>query len=103
MIPAYAHIALEILVKAGFPDTKTVGLPGDQGAVIMGIQGCGVNTPNAAAVAEATAGFAKDVHIPNVGKFIAVLSIIDAKGREHPSTFVTDVTTKLQGATPKLH
>lgn len=30
------------------------------------MQGCGVSTPSAAAVAAATVGFAKDVHIPQL-------------------------------------
>lgn len=42
----------------------TVGEPGIQGAVVTGMQGIGVKTPNAAAVAEATVGFAGDEHMP---------------------------------------
>ena len=33
--------------------------------VVCGMQGYGVRTPSAAAVAAATCGFARDVHIPN--------------------------------------
>lgn len=36
---------------------------------MAGIQGCGVSTPRAAAVAAATAGLANDVHIPKLLMF----------------------------------
>jgi hypothetical protein len=39
--------------------------PGDQGATVAGIHGIGVNTPKAAAVADATTGLAKELHVPN--------------------------------------
>jgi hypothetical protein len=48
------HINRQLLSKAGLWPIMTVGAPGDQGAVVTGIQGWGVNTPNAADVAEAT-------------------------------------------------
>jgi hypothetical protein len=44
---------------------STVGDPGVQGAAVTGIQGIGVRTPRAAAVAEATVGFAMELHMPN--------------------------------------
>lgn len=53
-----------MLLRAGKGPMVTVGEPGIQGAVVTGIQGIGVKTPNAAAVAEATVGFARDVHMP---------------------------------------
>ena len=46
---------------------STVGEPGVQGAGITGIQGIGVITPIAAAVAEATVGFASEEHMPKGG------------------------------------
>ena len=45
---------LHVLFSAGFPPTNTVGDPGAQGAAITGVQGIGVNTPAAAAVAADT-------------------------------------------------
>jgi hypothetical protein len=36
---------------------------------MTGMQGIGVNTPCAAVVAEATVGFARDMHIPKGGIF----------------------------------
>lgn len=55
---------LHVLFTAGFPPTITVGEPGAHGPAVAGIQGMGVNTPNAAAVAAATVGFARDEHMP---------------------------------------
>lgn len=62
--PPYAHISFEELLSAGIFATRTVGQPGTHGAGITGVQGMGVNTPSAAAVAEATAGLAIELHIP---------------------------------------
>ena len=38
--------------------------PGDHGAMMLGMQGMGVSTPAAAAVADATWGLAKERHMP---------------------------------------
>jgi hypothetical protein len=54
----------DMLFKAGMPAIITVGDPGTQGAVVFGMQVIGVSTPIAAAVAEATIGLARDVHMP---------------------------------------
>lgn len=94
---------MDELFNAGFPETNTVGLPGIHGAGTTGEQGCGVKTPKAAAVAAATAGFVIEVHMPKVGRLAALLSIIDAIGNPEANTLVTDVTTSVQGAIPKLH
>jgi hypothetical protein len=53
------------LFKAGNLAIITVAEPGVHGPGVTGVQGIGVKTPNAAAVAAATAGFAGDLHIPN--------------------------------------
>ncbi len=50
--------------KAGIPPIMTVGAPTIHGAVVTGMQGIGVKAPQAAAVAEATVGFAIDWHTP---------------------------------------
>ncbi len=63
--PPYTQKHLLVLFSAGVPSTITVLTPGDHGAGIKGVQGCGVKTPNAAAVADATAGLANELHIPN--------------------------------------
>lgn len=44
--------------------SSTVGAPGIQGLIVFGIHGCGVRTPQAAAVAAATIGLAILAHIP---------------------------------------
>ena len=62
--PPQLHMHLHVLFTAGFPPTSTVGLPGAQGADVTGMQGIGVSTPSAAAVAAATCGFAMEVHMP---------------------------------------
>ena len=73
MTPPKLHIALLELLSAGIPPINTVGEPGNQG-VASGVHGMGVRTPMAAAVAEATLGFAMEVHTPkgNFGKSIIV-------------------------------
>lgn len=63
--PPHMHMHFELLFKAGKLLSKTVGEPGTQGATVTGMQGIGVSTPNAAAVAAATIGFASEVHMPN--------------------------------------
>lgn len=56
--------------SAGMNPIWTFAEPGAQGAGIAGTQGIGVSTPAAAAVADATVGFAGDLHIPNPEMFI---------------------------------
>ncbi len=49
--------------------------------MVTGVQGIGVSTPSAAAVAAATAGFAGDLHMTNGRMFTnGMLSIIFAAG-----------------------
>jgi len=69
IVPPYVQTNCDVFVNAGYPPSKTFGLPGAHGAGVFGIQGIGVRTPSAAAVADATVGFAIDVHIPNGGIF----------------------------------
>jgi hypothetical protein len=63
--PAQAHMHLDTLSSAGALPTFVVAAPGAHGAVVFGMQGIGVYTPNAAAVAAATVGLASDWHMPN--------------------------------------
>lgn len=94
---------LQVLSKAGSFPIRMVGFPGIQGAVVIGIQGMGVNTPNAAAVAAATVGFAKELHIPKGIIFtIGLLSIIVAAGNLAVVTRFTGNTFSTDGATPKV-
>jgi len=64
MIPPHTHIRVDILSKVGALASSTLGAPVTQGAGVFGIQGMGVRAPIAAAVADATVGFSRDVHIP---------------------------------------
>ena len=46
------------------------GSGGDHGSAVAGTHGAGVNAPDLAAVAAATAGLAGELHIPNVLMFV---------------------------------
>ncbi len=82
---------------------RTVGEPGAHGAGITGMHGIGVNTPNAAAVADATVGFASDEHMPNGMMFTSgLLSMMLASGVTVSVLFAGNTTSEL-GAAPKLH
>jgi hypothetical protein len=75
------HINVQVLSSVGLPAKITVGAPGVQGAGVTGIQGIGVSTPMAAAVADATSGFAGDMHMPNGMMFVSgMLSMMLASG-----------------------
>ena len=67
--PPSEHTHLLELFNAGEFAICTVDEPGAQGEGVTGVHGIGVSTPCAAAVAEATAGLAIDLHIPNGGIF----------------------------------
>jgi hypothetical protein len=65
MIPAHMQLHFEMLSSAGWLAMWTVTAPGTQGVIVAGMQGCGVRTPSAAAVAAATIGLAMLMHMPN--------------------------------------
>jgi hypothetical protein len=67
------------------------------------MQGIGVNAPKAAAVADATVGFASDEHMPN-GMMLTsgLLSMMFASG-VLVSVRLSGSTTSELGAAPKLH
>lgn len=101
--PPHIHISFELLFNAGKFAKSTVGEPGTQGAEMAGIHGIGVNTPSAAAVAEATVGFAIELHIPKGRIFTnGTLSIIFAAGIVL-ITLLLGSTIRQDGAAPKLH
>jgi hypothetical protein len=88
------------LFSAGCPPIRTVGLPGTHGAVVTGIHGIGVSTPSAAAVADATVGFARLEHIPKGMTFTkGLLSIIFAIGIVVTTLFCGS-TLNIAGAIP---
>ena len=86
----------------GEPPTRTREVE-IQGAAVAGTQGMGVSTPKAAAVAEATTGFARDRHMPKVGMFTkGLLSRMFATGGPPPRTRFTGSTLRGAGVTPML-
>ncbi len=102
MTPAQLHMHVLELLRAGFPPTMTVGLPGAHGAAVTGMHGMGVRTPNAAAVAAATVGLAMLIQTPKVGILtMGLLSMIVAAGILHPIVFAVGNTIKEAGAAPK--
>ena len=59
-----------------------------------GVHGCGVNTPAAAAVADATAGFDSDMHTPDGTRFTkGTWSMMVAEGKELVITRLAGNTT----------
>ena len=100
--PPQEHMHVEVLSRAGMPPIRTVGAPGVQGAV-TGMQGMGVRTPSAAAVAEATMGLAMDIHMPKDGMLtMGAQSIIVAAGAP-TMVLLMGSTLRAAGATPKGH
>ena len=101
--PPYAHWQLERLVSAGRPPTWTVGDPGFHGAGMTGVHGIGVSTPRAVAVAVATAGLARLVHMANgVMLTKGTMSVTVATGAG-PAVTPAGATFRVPGAAPKLH
>jgi hypothetical protein len=98
------HVKVDVLLRADFLLTKTVGEPGVHGAVVTGIQGCGVSTPWAAVVAAATCGLDKVVHMPK-GRifFMGMLSMYVATGTFPVLVLFSGVRSRLLGVVPKLH
>ena len=98
------HIKVDELFSAGIFAIMTVGAPTIQGAVVMGIQGIGVKTPKAAAVAAATIGFAMDMHEPKGAMFImGLLSMMFAAGILLAMVLFKGRTVNVPGAIPKEH
>jgi len=103
MTPPQLHMSFEELLSAGMLPISTVGAPGAHGAAVTGMHGMGVSTPKAAAVAAATIGFAGLLHIPNGGMMtMGLLSMMLAAGVPVMVRLAGN-TTRLLGATPKLH
>lgn len=65
--------------KAAISPTVTRAEPGDHGDS-TGRHGCGVRTPPAADVADATCGLDSDMHNPNGGTFAAATSVTTPAG-----------------------
>jgi hypothetical protein len=67
MVPPKLHWQVEVVSTQGRPPTVTDTDAGVQGDPVAGTHGCGVSVPWAAAVAEATCGLPRLLHMPNVG------------------------------------
>ncbi len=101
--PANPHGAIDPASRAGGPPIVTVGQPGTQ-AEVTGVQGIGVNTPRAAAVAAATAGFAKLMHTPKgITSAKGIADVILPAGIEHPVVMAIGSTSNEDGAAPIVH
>jgi hypothetical protein len=98
------HMHVQALWSAGMPPIVVMVAPGVHGDVVAGTHGCGVNTPNAAAVAAATCGLARLRHMPNEAMFaIGAKSMMFAAGISEQVTPVTGKTVSVEGATPNEH
>jgi hypothetical protein len=86
----------------GLPPTSTVAENGIHAPTIIGVQGCGVKTPIAAAVAEETAGFAIELHMPN-GVMLTLGTVLSEQTTTlfSASTPCSGITLSGVGAAPK--
>lgn len=90
--------------RHGLPEISIFGFVGINVPAICGMQGCGVSTPMAAAVADATCGFAIDVHIPKGPRFtIPCESEIVPQGFPPARTLAWLVTLIGAGVVPNEH
>jgi hypothetical protein len=102
--PPQLHMHLEEACRAGLLPIITVAEPGLHGALVTGTQGCGVSTPCAAAVADATCGLASELHMPKGAIFIiGALSMMVAAATLLPFTIVPGNTTREAGVVPNEH
>jgi hypothetical protein len=100
-IPPHWHWQVEESFKAAWPPTVTEVEPGVQGADVIGMHGCGVSVPMAAAVAAATCGLLGDMHMPKVAMFtIGFESATHAAVMLEPLTWFTGSTESCEGALP---
>ena len=101
--PPQLHMHLQLLSNAGILAIISFP-PGIQGAAMTGMQGMGVSTPKAAAVAEATVGLAIDWHIPKgMMLTMGLLSMILAMGLFCTKGRMGSITMKDDGAIPNVH
>lgn len=95
---------MAVFVRQGIPPAITPADPPTQMPAGAGTQGIGVSTPSAAAVAEATVGFASEVHIPQgVTLVIGTTSRTVAAGFPFIRTVCCEVAISVPGVVPMLH
>ena len=103
-MPPQVQLHFDELSSAGWLPISTVGDPGTHGAGVTGTHGIGVSTPEAAAVADATVGFAKLLHMPNGGMLtIDMWSMIVAAVSELDDVRLVGRTLSADGVAPKEH
>src|SRR6185369_10806110 len=104
MTPAHWHISMDESFSAGALSRSTVSAPAIHGEVVTGMQGIGVSTPIAAAVAAATCGLAMLWQAPNgMMFFMGMWSMMFAAGLLLVSALCSGVTTNVLGAIPNEH
>ena len=102
IMPAQMQLQLQVLLSDGILAISTSLVPGVQGAGVTGMQGIGVKTPSAAAVAAITAGLEGELHIPNGRIFNnGMWSMMVAAGMLLVKTRLVGNTTSELGAAPK--
>jgi hypothetical protein len=100
--PPQIHMHLDDFVITGAPPISTRELE-IHGAGVTGTHGMGTRTPSAAAVAEATTGFAIDRHIPKGKMFTSgLLSMMFPTGGPWPRTRLTGRTFRGAGVSPMV-
>jgi hypothetical protein len=103
MTPPQVHMQVQVLFSAGMPPIMVVAAPGVHGLVVTGMQGMGVKTPRAAAVADATVGLAIDMHMPNGGMLVMGTKSMMLAAGVVALTLFTGNTLRAEGAIPKVH
>ncbi len=102
--PPNMQMHFDVEFSAGMLATITVGTPGIHGAEVIGVHGPGVNTPNAAAVSDAVAGFASDMQTPKGMMFMnGTWSMMFAMGLFSAITRLVGSTVIGAGAAPIVH
>jgi hypothetical protein len=99
--PAQPHEHCDESSRAATPPMVTDEDPGLHGPTTRGTHGCGVSTPIAADVAEATAGLEREVHIPKGGMLAAVVSVTTPTGE--PVVTSVPVAANEEGVVPIEH
>jgi hypothetical protein len=104
IMPPHVHMQVLSLSRIGILESIILGFTGIQGDNVIGMQGIGVKTPKAAAVAAATIGFEGDEQVPKGRMFsMGTLAVILAPGPLTESSRVMGSTISFPGAAPKAH
>lgn len=102
IIPAKAHGHFDVATTHVTPACLAVTDPGAQGPLGTGVHGCGVSTPDAAEVAEATAGLARLMHNPN-GAMLAGDATSVTVATAAVAATPRGATVRVEGSVPMEH